>query len=244
MGKQGQVAVVTGGARRIGAVVGKTLAARGASVVVNYRSSAADAAATVEEIRSNGGTAIAIQGDASKAADVERLLADTLAHFGRVDILIANASDFRRTPIDTLSEQDWSDMIENNLDAARRPAIAFGRYMHEHDGGVIINIADTAAERPWKGYLPYSVAKAGIVALTRGLAKDLAPNVRVNAIAPGPMLFPPDYDDATKKREIERTLLERPGNPQHIADAIVALIEIDYITGVLLPVDGGRSLGS
>lgn len=239
-----KVAVVTGSARRIGACIAMTLARRGAAVVINYRTSKADAEATLAILSAAGGRGIAVRGDMSQQADVDHLLAATLAAFGRVDVLVANASTFRRTPIDQLVEDDWDDMLGNNLHAARRPAVTIGRHLRQHDGGVIITIADTAAERPWRDYLPYSVAKAGVVALTRGLAKDLAPSVRVNAIAPGPMLFPENYDAATQKREIERTLLRRSGSPQHIADAVVALVENDYITGVLLPVDGGRSLSS
>jgi pteridine reductase len=241
---ESRVAVVTGAARRIGACIAATLARRGAAVVINYRSSTGDAAATVDRIRTAGGRAIAVAGDMSRAEDVDRLFDATLAAFGRVDVLVNNASSFRRTPLETLNDADWDDMIDNNLHAARRPALRFGRWMRDNGGGAIVNLADTAAERPWRGYLPYSVAKAGIVALTRGLARELAPEVRVNAIAPGPIVFPDDFDTAARDREIARTLLRREGDPQNIADAVVALIENDYITGVLLPVDGGRSLAS
>ncbi len=240
----GKAAVVTGAARRIGATIAHSLAARGASVVVHYRSSAGAAEDTVASIRDRGGSAIAVGGDLSLAADAERLFTATLDAFGRADVLVNNASTFRRTPVDTLEEADWDDMIDNNLHAARHPALRFGRWMRDQGDGAIVNIADTAAERPWRGYLPYSIAKAGIVALTRGLAKELAPAVRVNAIAPGPIVFPDDFDDAAREREIARTLLRREGHPQNIADAVLALVENDYITGVLLPVDGGRSLAA
>ncbi len=240
----GKVAVVTGAARRIGACIAATLAARGAQVVVNSRTSAAAAAATVDRIRGAGGAAIAVGADVSRADGTELLRRETFAAFGRIDILINNASTFLRTPLATASDADWDNMLDNNLHAARRPAVVFGRWMVENGGGVIVNIADTAAERPWRDYLPYSVAKAGVVALTRGLAKDLAPAVRVNAIAPGPIVFPDEYDQEARDREIARTLLRREGAPQNIADAVVALVENDYITGVLLPVDGGRSLAA
>lgn len=239
-----QVAVITGAARRIGACIAATLARRGTAVVVNYRTSAADAEATVAAIRAAGGRAVAVAADVSRAAEVDRLFDATLAAFGRVDLLVNNASTFRRTPLESLAEADWDDMIANNLDAARRPALRFGAWMRAHGGGSIVNIADTAAERPWRGYLPYSIAKAGVVALTRGLAKEFAPEVRVNAIAPGPIAFPEDFDQAARDREIARTLLRREGRPQNVADAVVALVDNDYITGVLLPVDGGRSLAA
>lgn len=240
----GKVAVVTGSARRIGAAIAETLASRGAAVVVNYRASVGDAEATVGRIRASGGTAVALRGDMSVAADVDAVFDATLSSFGRVDVLVANASTFRRTPFDNLDERDWDDMLENNLHAARRPAVCFGRWMRDHHGGAIVTIADTAAERPWRGYLPYSIAKAGVVALTRGLAKELAPQVRVNAIAPGPIVFPDDFDAAARERELARTLLRREGHPRNIADAVLALVENDFITGVLLPVDGGRSLAA
>lgn len=241
---QGKVAVVTGSARRIGAAIAEGLAARGAAVVVNYRTSAEDAAATVARICQGGARAIAVQGDMASATDAAALLDATLAAFGRADVLVANASTFRRTPLETLSERDWDDMLNDNLHAARRPAVCFGTWMRAHAGGAIVTIADTAAERPWRGYLPYSIAKAGVLALTRGLAKELAPEVRVNAIAPGPIVFPDGFDAAARERELARTLLRREGHPRNIADAVVALVENDFITGVLLPVDGGRSLAA
>jgi NAD(P)-dependent dehydrogenase (short-subunit alcohol dehydrogenase family) len=238
----GRTAVVTGGARRLGAKIVLALADAGCNVVINYRHSAADAEATAAQARRAGVTAITVQGDVSRATDVERLLDTTLSTFPRVDVLVANAGAFRRTPVDTLTESDWDDMLDNNLRTCFLCAHRFGRHMRDHGGGVVIALADVAGLRPWADYLPYSVAKAGVIALTQGLAKALAPAVRVNAIAPGPILFPDDYDRDLREREIARTLLRREGAPQHIADAILALVRNDYITGVILPVDGGRML--
>lgn len=238
----GRTAVVTGGARRLGAKIVLALAEAGCNVVINYRHSAADAEATAAQARRAGGTAITVQGDVSRATDVGRLLDTTLATFPHVDVLVANAGAFRRTPVDTLTETDWDDMLDNNLRTCFLCAHRFGVHMRDHGGGVVIALADVAGVRPWADYLPYSVAKAGVIALTQGLAKALAPAVRVNAIAPGPILFPDDYDRDLREREIARTLLRREGAPQHIADAILALVRNDYITGVILPVDGGRML--
>lgn len=238
----GKVAVVTGAARRIGAQTAFSLAQAGCSVVINYRASAGDAAATVHRVTSLGGHAVAVQGDMSRRADAQRLLGESLTAFGRVDILVANASVFRRTPLAQVTEDAWHDMVDNNLAASFWPAQAFGTHMRDYDGGAIIMIADVAAYRPWAEYAPYNAAKAGVVALTQTLAKELAPSVRVNAIAPGPMLFPDEYDAGKREQEIQRTLLKRPGSPQHIADAVVALVRNDYITGAVLPVDGGRGL--
>jgi len=237
-----RVAVVTGGARRVGAAIARALADAGCHVAINYRRSATDAERTVAELRATGVRAISVQADVAHAADVERLLHTTGHELGRVDVLINNASVFRRTPIDAVTDADWDALLDNNLRASFLCAQRFGTHMRDHGGGVIISMADVAGLRPWADYLPYSIAKAGIVALTQGLAKALAPSVRVNAIAPGPVLLPDDYDAAAREREIARTLLKRAGHPEHIADAVVALVRNDYITGVVLPVDGGRLL--
>jgi len=239
---RGQVAVVTGGARRLGAAITQALAAAGCNVVVNYQRSAAAAQATVAAAAACGVRAIAVHGDVTRGDDVARLLETTLATFGRADILVANAGVFRRTPVATLTEADFDAMLNGNLRATFLCAHRFGLHMQAAGAGTIVALADVAGIRPWADYLPYSIAKAGVIALTRGLAKALAPTVRVNAIAPGPVLFPDDYDPALRERELARTLLRREGNAQHIAEAALALIRNDYITGVVLPVDGGRVL--
>lgn len=239
---RGSVAVVTGGAHRLGKSIALTLADAGCNVVINYRTSAADAQLTATAAAAAGVRAIAVQADAAHSDQVARLLGATLAEFGRVDVLIANAGAFRRTPIATLTESDWDDMMDNNLRAAFLCAYRFGLHMHSHGGGSMIMLADVAGLRPWADYLPYSIAKAGVIALTRGLAKEFAPCVRVNAIAPGPVLFPEEFDPVVRQREIDRTLLQRAGDPQNVADAVLALVRNDYITGVVLPVDGGRAL--
>jgi pteridine reductase len=238
----GKVAVVTGAARRIGRAVAVALARAGCNVVINYRTSATDAEATARDARAAGVDAITVQADVARSDDVKRLLQTTVGELGRIDILVANAGAFRRTPLATLTEADWDEMIDDNLRAAFLCAHRFGLYMRAHGGGCIITLADVAGLRPWADYLPYSIAKAGVIALTQGLAKELAPTVRVNAVAPGPILFPDDFDPALQRREVSRTLLQRQGNPDHIADAILALVRNDYITGVVLPVDGGRAL--
>lgn len=238
----GKVAVVTGAARRIGAEIAVALAQAGCDVAINYRTSRADAEATAKRVTAHGRRVVTVPGDLSRRADAQSLLRETLTAFGRADILVANAGAFRRMPVADVTEADWSDMLDNNLGAAFWTAQAFGVHMRAHGGGAIVMIADVAAYRPWAEYAPYNAAKAGIVALTLTLAKELAPGVRVNAIAPGPMIFPEQYDEAKRAQEIGRTLLKRPGSPQHIADAVLALTRNDYITGAILPVDGGRGL--
>jgi len=239
---RGQVAVVTGGARRLGRATVLALANHGMHVVVHYRQSAADAAATVTAARAAGVEALALRADATHPGDVDALLEQTLRTFGRVDALVTSAGAFRRTPLASVTDADWRDMLADNLEATFVPARCFGLHMRDHGGGAIVTFADVAALRPWAEYAPYCAAKAGVVALTYALAKELAPTVRVNAIAPGPVLFPDDFDAEARAREIGRTLLRRAGEPEHVADAVVTLLRNDYITGVILPVDGGRLL--
>jgi len=233
---------VTGGAHRLGASIVLALAHAGCDVVINYRTSGPAAEETAAQARAAGIKAVTVQGDVTRADAVAGLLHTTLATFGRADILVANAGAFRRTPIATLTEADWDDMVNGNLRSAFLCAHSFGLHMRTHAGGAIVMLADVAGLRPWVDYLPYSVAKAGVIALTGALAKELAPAVRVNAVAPGPVLFPDGFDPAARQWEVARTLLQRQGDPQNVADAVLALVRNDYITGVLLPVDGGRAL--
>jgi pteridine reductase len=237
---RGKTAVVTGSAVRIGRQICLELAGRGANVVINYRSSAGPAAKLVEEITNLGVRALAIQGDVSRSADVKRMNAEARATIGPVQILVNNASTFPKTPIAQLTEQDWDDSIGVNLKGPFLCALEFGRQMYDEDGGVIINLADWAAMRPYPEYLPYLTAKGGIVTMTKALAVELAPKVRANAIAPGPIFPPLDLTDAEIEEARAGTLLQRWGSAQDIAKAVAFLVESDFITGAILPVDGGR----
>jgi len=240
----GRTALITGGARRLGRQIALALAHAGANVVVNYRqaSSEADAASILALARGLGVRAAAVRADVSDAAEVERLLDTVAADFPRIDVFVANAGAFRRTPLASLGEKDWQEMLRFNLDVFRVPAQRIGLRMKEQGGGCIVALADVAALRPWADYIPYSVAKAGVVTVVQTLAVALAPQVRVNAVAPGPILFPADADEAAYRREIERTLLQRSGTAEDVADAVLFLARNDYVTGVVLPVDGGRLL--
>ena len=240
---RGSVAVVTAGARRLGRAIALALAEAGCNVVITFRSSAADADATLASLRASGVSALAVHADVADTEQVRHVLERTLAVFGRADILVANAGAFQRTPVNALTEADWDDMITDNLRTAFLCAHRFGLHMRAHGGGAIVTLADVAGLRPWADHLPYSIAKACVMALTRALAQELAPSVRVNAVAPGPVLFPEGFDVAAKAREVSRTLLKREGNPANVADAVLALVRNDYITGAVLPVDGGRALG-
>lgn len=242
MNLQDATALVTGGGRRLGREITLALARAGANVAICYRESASDAEETVHAARALGVQALAERADASDLDQVDRLVEITLSQFSRIDILIANAGAFRRMPMSTLTEADWHEMLDNNLGTFRLPATRIGRHMKSQGRGCIVALADVAGIRPWTDYAPYSVAKSGVIALTKALALELAPEVRVNAIAPGPILVSPEDRDPAFEREIARTPLRRPGHPADICDAVLFLARAEYITGVVLPVDGGRLL--
>ncbi|MBI4519036.1 MAG: SDR family oxidoreductase [Deltaproteobacteria bacterium] len=236
------VAVVTGGARRLGQATVLRLAQAGCHVVVNYHHSEQAAADTAADARAFSVQAESFQADVSRPAQAQALIDFTLSRFGRLDLLVANAGVFRRTPIAQAGDGDWDDMMRGNLDAFFFPAQSAGAAMVARGGGAIVALADVAGLRPWAEYGPYCAAKAAVAGLVQALAIELAPLVRVNGIAPGPVLFPDDFDAAQRQREIARTLLGRAGGAGDIAEAVLFLARADYITGVVLPVDGGRLL--
>ncbi|MDZ7379952.1 MAG: SDR family oxidoreductase, partial [candidate division KSB1 bacterium] len=227
---------------RIGQAIVLALAGAGYNVVVHYRTFRPAVEDTLARAEASGADVLLYQADLSHPPEAEQLLLATIGRFGHVDVLVANAGAFERTPVEQCSEAVYRRMLDDNLFAALWVARAFGVWMRDHGSGSIVALADVAALRPWRGYLAYNVAKAGVVAAVRTLAKDLAPAVRVNAIAPGPILFPPGFPPEQQQREIDRTLLKRAGAPEHIADAVLFLCRNNYVTGVVLPVDGGRLL--
>jgi NAD(P)-dependent dehydrogenase (short-subunit alcohol dehydrogenase family) len=240
---QGRVALVTGGAKRVGRVIAETLAQRQAHVVITYQTSAAEADEAVQQLTRHGVQAEAFRADQSKAADVRRLMERIQKRFGRLDVLVNNASIFERTPLDALDEAQWDRHLDVNLKGPFLCALHGGRMMRAGQGGVIVNIADWAGERPYADYLPYCVSKAGVIGLTKALAKELAPKIRVVAIAPGPVLPPPDMTSAERQRAVRRVPLQRWGTPQDVANAVLFAIEgSDFITGSMIYVDGGRSV--
>lgn len=242
---EGKVAMVTGAARRLGRSMALQLAQDGFAVVVHYRSSASDAREVVREIRRIGPRAEAIRADLSSVAEIEGLFGSVGELFGRLDVLVNNASTFRRTPLMTVEEADFDEMVDSNLKAPFFCAQFAAALMRVHDEGQIINMVDESAHDPWEHYLPYCAAKAGLISLTRGLAKALAPKIRVNAIAPGPVLLPEGASPAERERAIDSTPLQRIGSADDIRAALHFLVcGSDYLTGAVLPIDGGRFLAA
>jgi pteridine reductase len=239
-----QVVLITGGARRVGAEIARTLHAAGANILIHYRSSAAAAIALADQFNRERPHSAAIH--AAHLADAEapeKLVAATLLEYGRLDILINNASSFYPTPVGQITPPQWDDLIGSNLKAplflaqAAAPSLARQR-------GLIINMIDIHALRPLKGHPVYSIAKAGLAMLTRALARELGPDIRVNGIAPGPVLWPEgNLDEELKTEIIAKTALKRHGTPQDVARTALFLAkDAPYITGQIIAVDGGRSL--
>ncbi len=240
-----RVAVITGG-KRIGRVVAAELAARGADIVVSYRSSRRDAELTVEDVAERGRRGSAVAADVTRAADCGKLIAHVVAEFGRLDILVNMASTYRSIPFDELTEAAWDRDLATNLKAAYLCSAAAVPHMRSAGGGRIINFSDWLARsgRPrYPGFTSYYVAKAGTVALTESLALELAKDgILVNAIAPGPIVAPPDMSDEEAAEVARATPLGRWGGEAEIAKAVIGLIESDFITGETIRVDGGRHI--
>jgi NAD(P)-dependent dehydrogenase (short-subunit alcohol dehydrogenase family) len=240
---EGRTALVTGAARRLGRATALRLAARGARVAVHYGRSAAEAEAVAAEIRAGGGTAVTVAADLADPGAVIGLGEAVTAALGPVDVLVNNASRYVRTPLAHLDEAEWDAHLDVNLKAPYLLAVTLGRSMVARGSGKIVNIADIAARRPFRHYLPYSVSKAGLVALTRGLARELAPAVQVNCVVPGPVLPPEGTSEEARARILARTPLGRFGAPDDVAGAVLWLVEEgDFVTGSTLVVDGGRDL--
>ncbi|MBS4095678.1 MAG: pteridine reductase [Sulfuricella sp.] len=242
---QGKTILITGGAKRVGAAIARRLHREGASIAIHYRSSEGEAKALAAELNlQRPDSAALVKGDLLDPAGYSRIIADAVGLFGHLDVLINNASSFYPTAVGEISEKDWHDLIGTNLKAPLFLSQAAAPQLRKRHG-CIVNIADIHAERPMKAYVVYSIAKAGLVALTKSLAHELGPEVRVNAVSPGPIAWPeddPKFDELERRRIISHTLLKRAGDPDDIARAVCYLIkDAPYVTGTVLPVDGGRS---
>jgi len=243
---QGQVVLVTGGAKRVGAAICRRLHAAGANIAVHYRSSVKEALDLQAELNAKRNNSVmCVQADLLALHDLPRMLSETVKHFGRLDGLVNNASSFYATTLAEVDEAHWTDLLGTNLKAPLFLAQAAEEVLRKCNGA-IVNIVDIHAERPMQGHLLYSVAKAGLVALTKALAQELAPQVRVNAVAPGVIIWPEqgEWDDEARRKQIvEHTLLKREGEPDDIARTVQFLLSsAPYITGQVIVVDGGRSI--
>ena len=239
---EGKVALVTGAAKRLGRSLALALAERGAELAVHYHASEREAHELLAQLKRAGGKPVAVSGDISRAADVERIVEAAMQAFGRIEILVNSAAIFYRTPFATLTEADWDRVLGVNLKGPFLLCRRVGEIMLRQGRGKILNLADIGGMKVWAEYLPYSVSKAGLIALTQGLAKALAPAVQVNAIAPGTVLLPEDTPPEERDRAIRRIPLARLGSPEDIVRAALYLLESDFVTGEVLSVDGGQRL--
>ncbi len=241
----GRVVLVTGAARRIGAAIVTRLHENGARVAIHYRTSAAEADALADQLNSRReDSARTFQADLLDTGAVPGLVAAVIEWGGRLDCLVNNASTFYPTPIGNITEQHWDDLLGSNLKAPLFLSQAAAPPLRDA-GGVIINIVDIHAQRPLRNHAVYGPAKAGLAMLTRALAKDLAPEIRVNGVSPGAILWPEDgMSDAAQQSILRQVPLERAGEPDDIAGCVLYLFrDVPYVTGQVIAVDGGRSIG-
>ena len=240
---ENKVALITGAAHRVGKAIALGLAQEGMKIALHYNKSGERASQTLEEIKACGVEAPSIQGDFVDVAQIEDVVKKCHERFEQIDVLINNAALYFKTPLGGTLESDWDDLISINLKAPFFCAQCVSELMKLQQSGKIINITDVAAISPWPEFIPYSASKAGLIALTKGLAKALAPNIQVNAIASGTILM---SEDATEKymNEIKNsTLLKRIGTPEDIVNTVLFLLKgSDFVTGEVVVVDGGRLL--
>ena len=243
---QGKVILVTGGAKRVGAAICRRLHAAGMSIALHYNTSSREAhalQAELEAVRAN--SVHCVQADLLDTKTLPNLITASIQHFGRLDGLVNNASSFFATPLDKITEQHWHDLIGTNLKAPLLLAQAAAPELIR-TGGAIVNIVDIHAERPMKNHLLYSVAKSGLAGLTRALAQELSPHVRVNGVSPGVNIWPENNawaNESHRQASIAHALLQRAGEPDDIARTVQFLLtDAPYITGQIIAVDGGKSI--
>lgn len=236
---EGRVALVTGAGLRIGRSIALRLASDGAGVIINYRSSREEAESVVREIEAMGRRAAAIQADVSRREDVQRMFAQIEQQFARLDILVNNAGIFFAAKFEELTDAQWDNILNANLKSQFLCAQAAAPLMKRQGRGWIVNISSLGGLLAWPGYTHYCVSKAGVIMLTRCLARALGPEILVNSVAPGTIQFPGEPPD---EDYIQRVPLHRPGTGEDIAGAVAYLASTDFVTGQILAVDGGRTL--
>jgi pteridine reductase len=237
----GRVALVTGSAKRLGKAVALRLAQEGADVAAHYGKSSSDANAVVAEIQKLGRRSAAFSAELTDVSAIQKLITDVAAHFGQLDILINSAANFLETKFGETTQKTWDASLNTNLRAPFFACQAAAPHLKKSGYGAIVNFADIGGLMGWREFLPHSLSKSGIILMTRTLAKELAPEVRVNAIAPGTITMPGDPPE-WQSDFIRLAPLHRTGRPDDIADAIVFLLTADFLTGQTLVLDGGRTL--
>jgi pteridine reductase len=238
----GKVAVVTGGAVRLGKALALALAEQGARLVIHYGSSASPAQETVTEIKAMGNDALAIQADLSQSGQAPSIVERAMAQFGQVDILVNSAAIFEPGKWDDTTEANWDRHFAINLKSPFFLSQAFARHVGPERAGHIVNIADWRGVRPGIGHVAYTLTKAALIAMTKSLALALAPNIQVNAIAPGMILPPPGEDRSYLERKAGKIPAQRVGSPEEIGKALIFLLRSDFVTGDLIFVTGGEHL--
>lgn len=241
-----RVALITGAARRVGASISRQLHAAGVDLMLHYRRSAAEARALQDALNATRPDSVAlVQADLLNMAALPSMVGETIRRFGRLDVLVNNASSFFPTSIGEITEREWDDLVGTNLKTPLFLSQAAAPHLKRNQG-CIVNIVDIHADRPMRSHLVYSVAKGGLLALTRSLASELGPEVRVNGVSPGIIVWPEDErwaDELARQRLVQTTLLKRVGDPEDIARTVRFLVfDAPYITGQVIAVDGGRSI--
>lgn len=240
---KGKVAIVTGSAKRVGRAIALVLAQKGVHLVIHYRTSLKEANSVVTEARKYGVKASALKADLSNVPDVKNLVKETLKIFGRLDILVNSASLYEKHLLENVSESHWDSHLDTNLKGPFFLAQAVAPAMKKKKAGKIINIIDSDVAKPYKHYLPYLVSKAGMVGLTHSLAIELAPEIQVNGVSPGPVLLQKEWGPKIIKAILKVTPLKRIGSPTDIANAVLFCLEgTDFMTGAIIPVDGGQHI--
>jgi len=237
-----QVALITGGGSGLGHELSLALAREGVHIIVNYHTSEEKARETVKEIEGMGGKALTYEADISKTHEIFGMVDKVLEIFGKIDILINNAGIFFRTPLEELTEEKWSQILDTNLKSVLFISQAVSRGMLREKGGRIINIADVGGIRPWPGYIAYSISKAGVIMATKCLARALAPEIVVNCIAPGLINVPPEWSEEKREEMRKRIPTKRFSSHQDVVNAVLFLLcDVSYVTGQILVLDGGGS---
>ena len=242
MDLENKVALVTGAGVRIGQAVAVKLGQLGMRVVIHYHHSEEGAKQTIQKLPGKNSRHLVLQADLKDVSAIKELVHKAEKQAGPVSVLVNNAAEFFPTPLFSATEEEWDNLLALNLKAPFFLSQAVGEVMKSSGEGKIINMVDVSAERPWKSFLPYCASKAALISLTRGLARALSPEVQVNGIAPGTVLPPPEHIEIDLTASVENSLLKRIGKAEDIVQAVEYLLQSDFVTGTILPIDGGRSI--